>query len=78
MLVLTRKTGESINIGDDIKLSIIGIKGKSVKIGIDAPISTAIHRQEIYEKMKEQNRNASGFKETDMEKLGKLIKKLGR
>ena len=53
MLVLTRKLGESIAIGDDIKVSIIEIKGKQVRLGIEAPQQTAVHREEIYQKIQE-------------------------
>ena len=48
MLVLTRKLGESIAIGDDIKVSIIEIKGKQVRLGVSAPDEVAIHREEVW------------------------------
>lgn len=48
MLVLTRRPGESILIGDDIKITVVKIKGRMARIGIDAPRHVAIHRQEIY------------------------------
>jgi carbon storage regulator len=48
MLVLTRKMGASITIGDDIRITVIAVKGQQVKIGIDAPIDTKIYREEIY------------------------------
>lgn len=49
MLILTRKSGESINIGDEIKLQVIEIKGKQVRLGIEAPNPKyAIHREEVY------------------------------
>ena len=50
MLVLTRKLGESIAIGDDIKVTIIEVKGKQVRIGIEAPQQTVVHREEIYQR----------------------------
>lgn len=76
MLVLTRKTGESINIGDDIKISIMDIKGRSVRIGIEAPQSMSIHREEVYTKIQEENRLASEWREVNMETLGSLIKNI--
>lgn len=47
MLILTRKQGESITIGDDIKVTILDVKGKYVRVGIEAPRELAVHRQEI-------------------------------
>ncbi len=47
MLILTRKQGESITIGDDIKVTILDVKGKYIRVGVDAPRDLAVHRQEI-------------------------------
>ncbi|MDD5341867.1 MAG: carbon storage regulator CsrA [Patescibacteria group bacterium] len=60
MLILTRKLGENIRIGDKIKVTILDIKGGQVKLGIDAPPHVAVHREEIYERIREENRRASG------------------
>ena len=68
--------GESINIGDDIKISIMEIKGRSVRIGIEAPQSMPIHREEVYTKIQEENRLASEWREVNMETLGSLIKNI--
>ncbi len=57
MLILTRKPGESITIGDDIKIQVIEIKGKQVRLGIDAPKSYVIHREEIYIRIQEENKH---------------------
>ena len=59
MLVLTRKSGESIQIGDDIELTVISVKGDQVKIGINAPKNVDIHRKEVYLSIKEENTEAS-------------------
>lgn len=59
MLVLTRRTDESIMIGDDIEIKIIQTRGDKVKIGIIAPISIAVHRKEIYLAIKQANIEAS-------------------
>jgi carbon storage regulator len=48
MLVLTRKLGESITIGDDIRITVMAVKGNQVKIGIEAPTETKVYREEIY------------------------------
>lgn len=58
MLVLTRKTGESIMIGDEIELKIISVEGDQVKIGIDAPRSVKVYRSEIYKAIQEENKAA--------------------
>ena len=59
MLVLTRKVGEEIRIGEDIVISIVEIKGGHVRVGIKAPSSVPIHRGEIYAKVMEENRLAA-------------------
>lgn len=55
MLILSRKPVESIVIGDDIIITILGVKGKTVRVGIVAPTSISVHREEIYEKIKKQS-----------------------
>ena len=70
MLVLTRKPGEGIIIGDDVTVKIIEAKGGAVRIGIDAPNHKKIHRQELYDRMAEENRNAAKWDITDLESLG--------
>ena len=59
MLVLTRKLGESIAIDDDIRIVVVAIKGRQVRLGIEAPRETRIHRQEIYVAVQEENRTAA-------------------
>ena len=56
MLLLTRKLGENIRIGDDVKITIVEVKGNHVKLGIDAPPSVKVHREEIYERIQQENR----------------------
>ncbi|MBF0170577.1 MAG: carbon storage regulator CsrA [Nitrospinae bacterium] len=73
MLVLTRKLGESVTIGDSIKISVIDIKGRQVRLGIEAPSSMAIHREEIYARIQEENRQASFDAAVNMEKLATLF-----
>lgn len=58
MLVLSRKKGESLFIGDNIEVKILGIEGEQVKIGIVAPRSVAVHRSEVYEAIQKQNKAA--------------------
>ncbi|TCT20448.1 carbon storage regulator CsrA [Melghiribacillus thermohalophilus] len=59
MLVLTRKVNESVQIGDDIEVKVVGIDGEQIKLGISAPKDVDIHRLEIYEQIQEENRKAS-------------------
>ena len=59
MLVLTRKPGETITIGDDIKIYVQEIRGNQVKIGIKAPPDVAVHREEIYIRIQEENIEAA-------------------
>jgi carbon storage regulator len=59
LLILTRKVGESVAIGDDIQVSVVEIKGTQVKLGIRAPRDVTVHREEIYLKIQEENRRAS-------------------
>jgi carbon storage regulator len=74
MLVLTRKKGESIVIGDNITVKVISVDGDQVKIGIEAPRNVEIHRQEVYEGIKQENRLAGTQKaEINLEQLKKLV-----
>ncbi|MBE3568889.1 MAG: carbon storage regulator CsrA [Bacillales bacterium] len=59
MLVLTRKKGETIQIGDDIEITVLGVKGDQVKIGIEAPKHVDIHRKEVYLEIQAENAEAS-------------------
>jgi len=51
MLILTRRTGESLMVSDDVKLTILGVKGNQVRIGVDAPKEVSVHREEVYERI---------------------------
>lgn len=61
MLILSRKEGESIVIGETIKVHIIEIRGRLVRIGVEAPEETPVYREEIYQKIVEENRLAVGI-----------------
>ena len=73
MLILTRKLGEKINIGDDITVTLLEIKGAQVKLGIQAPKSIGIHRNEIYEKIREENLRASNISDIDLSTAADLL-----
>jgi len=57
MLVLTRRTGESFMIGDEVKVTIIEIKGRQARIGIDAPRDVAVHREEIFNRLVDEKKD---------------------
>lgn len=58
MLVLSRKPGESVNIGDEVRITVLSISGKQVRIGIEAPSDIAVHREEIYNKIVNEQKPA--------------------
>ncbi|MGE0625620.1 MAG: carbon storage regulator CsrA [Pseudomonadales bacterium] len=56
MLILTRRVGEKLMIGDEISVTILGVKGNQVRIGVHAPSNVAIHREEIYDRIQDEER----------------------
>ncbi len=54
MLILTRRVGETLMIGNDVTVTILGVKGNQVRVGINAPKNVAVHREEIYERIKRE------------------------
>jgi carbon storage regulator len=66
MLILTRRAGETVMIGSDVTITVLGVKGNQVRIGINAPKDVAVHREEIYERI--QNEKAAGAEAEDGQK----------
>ncbi len=58
MLILTRRVGESLMIGDEINVTVLGIKGTQVRLGVNAPRTVAVHREEIYQRIQQEDDNA--------------------
>jgi carbon storage regulator len=58
MLILTRRVGETLMIGDEVTVTVLGVKGNQVRIGINAPKTVAVHREEIYQRIKGENETA--------------------
>lgn len=75
MLVLSRQRDETIMIGDDIEITVVDIRGDKVRLGITAPPSVPVHRKEVYEAIKRENRDAA---RVNLDDLGKADEKLRR
>lgn len=70
MLVLSRQRDESIIIGDNVVITVVDVRGDKVKLGIDAPREISVHRQEVYEAIQRENRQAALLKPEDARLLG--------
>jgi carbon storage regulator len=72
MLVLSRQRDETIMIGDDIEVTVVDIRGDKVRLGINAPKSISVHRKEVYDAIRRENREAAQVKPEDLSGLGKI------
>lgn len=66
MLILTRRPGESIYLGDDIKITVLSVQGKQIKVGLDVPEDLPVYREELYLRVQEQNRMALDLTDQDL------------
>jgi carbon storage regulator len=71
VLVLTRRVGESIVIGNDVVVTVLEVRGEVVRVGIDAPREVAVHRQEVFDEVAAANRTAASPSDTDIAALTK-------
>jgi carbon storage regulator len=78
MLVLTRRRGEGVTIGPDIRIVVLGIRGGQVKLGIEAPPAVEVHRDEVYARIQEENRIAAETRVVPLEAFRGLSKRPGR
>ena len=67
MLILTRRTGETLNIGDDVTVTVLAVKGSQVRIGITAPKQVPVHREEIYNRIRKEKEAEAADKKGDDE-----------
>lgn len=73
MLVLSRRRGESVTIGPDIRVVVLGVKSGHVRLGIEAPPAVAVHREEVYVRIQEENRLAAKTQVVPIDALRRLI-----
>lgn len=66
MLILTRRPGESLHLGDNIKITVLGVQGKQIKIGLEVPDDMQVYREEVYLRVLEQNRQALSAADSDV------------
>lgn len=66
MLILTRRLGESLYLGDNIKITVLSVQGKQIKIGLDVPGDMTVYREEVYMRVRDQNRQALETSDADL------------
>lgn len=72
MLILTRKSGEGLFIGDGIRITVLEVRGKQIRLGIEAPPNVVILREEIYRRIQEQNLQAASVQGVDLKEIAQI------
>jgi carbon storage regulator len=74
MLVLTRRAGESVMVGDEVVITVLEIRGEVIRLGISAPRSIQVHREEVYRELQAANRQAASPSDQAVQALAKLLR----
>ncbi len=72
MLILTRKSGEGLFIGDSIRITVLEVRGKQIRLGIEAPSNVVVLREEIYRRIQEQNLQAASIQGVDLKGIAQI------
>ena len=75
MLVLARQRDQTVIIGDDIEVTVVDVRGDKVRLGINAPREISVHRKEVYDAIRRENRAAAQVKPEDVSGVGKIVPK---
>jgi carbon storage regulator len=73
MLVLTRRTGESVMVGDDIVITVLDVRGDIVRVGIAAPRTVQVHREEVFQELQKANQDAAAARDDVVQALAHLL-----
>ena len=65
MLILTRRVGETLVIGDDVTITVLGVRGNQVRVGVNAPKDVAVHREEIYQRIQDEKTDENSFENNE-------------
>ena len=71
MLILTRRVGETLMIGDQVSVTVLGVKGNQVRIGVNAPRDVSVHREEIYDRIQRESNGAAAIHELPQSNTGR-------